>query len=369
MTEEVFDISWFQLQTGSNSPETGIRINLDGTKYYDAQSTFRFTDQTASKNADLSNLIVSSGKQDEENPENSAYKTYDMTPTFEKDTLDYEITLLDYQEKLDITATTQDTKASMKIKVPKRDENGALVYELDGTTITYEEKEIISGTPLEVTINQLGEPDTLLTITVTAEDGKTTKTYTVTIKRPYATIKGNIYTEPTSATTGKYIADVLLYKTEETRKTIKWDDAINSDVTAIADSLHQELIAIPEAVKRKTQDDGSFEIIVIPGEYDLLINKEGYLDYIRIQMEVVQGETKQLDQIDLVAGDVNKDGVVEILDKVLITKQNGTSSSSPDFFEGYDLNDDGVIEILDKTIVTKNNGQRRKIINEKGGNT
>ena len=136
-----------------------------------------------------------------------------------------------------------------------------------------------------------------------------------------------------------------------------------------ADSLHEELLTIPEVVKQKTQEDGNFEIKVIPGEYDLLINKQGYIDYIHIQITLQESQIKQLGQIELIAGDVNKDGVVEILDKVLITKQNGTNSSSPDFSVECDLNDDGKVEILDKTIVTKNNGQRRKIINEKGGNT
>ena len=74
MAEEVFDSTWFHLVSSTeSSPATGIKINLEGTagnKFYEAQSTFRFTDQTASKNANLSNLIVSSGQKDEENPEN-----------------------------------------------------------------------------------------------------------------------------------------------------------------------------------------------------------------------------------------------------------------------------------------------------------
>ena len=80
--------------------------------------------------------------------------------------------------------------ATMKIKVPKRDANDKLV--IAGGAILYEEKTLTSGTPLEVNINKLGEPDTVLTITVTAEDGVTTKEYTVTIHRPSALIKGSI---------------------------------------------------------------------------------------------------------------------------------------------------------------------------------
>ncbi|MBO5479555.1 MAG: hypothetical protein J6A04_07825 [Clostridia bacterium] len=60
MTEDVFDVSWFSLVEGQYSPETGINISIDGQQYYSAQSTFRFTDETASRDASLSGLILSS---------------------------------------------------------------------------------------------------------------------------------------------------------------------------------------------------------------------------------------------------------------------------------------------------------------------
>lgn len=60
MSEVIFDVSWFSLVEGQYSPETGINISIDGQKYYSAQSTFRFTDQTASRDASLSGLILSS---------------------------------------------------------------------------------------------------------------------------------------------------------------------------------------------------------------------------------------------------------------------------------------------------------------------
>mgnify|MGYP000435497610 CR=1 FL=1 len=45
---------------------------------------------------------------------------------------------------------------------------------------------------MPVTLNKLGEPDTLIEVIVTAEDGKTQETYKISIHRPYGTIKGNI---------------------------------------------------------------------------------------------------------------------------------------------------------------------------------
>ena len=69
MTEETYDPSWFQLVTSTSSPKTGIKISVSTTEYYEAQSTFRFTGAVNSKEAKLSDLIVSTGTINEENPE------------------------------------------------------------------------------------------------------------------------------------------------------------------------------------------------------------------------------------------------------------------------------------------------------------
>ena len=140
MKADEFDKSWLSLQTSTeSSPKTGISINIDGSSKYEEQSTFRFTDKTASKNVNLSNLVLSSGTKDEEP---STYKEYSLTPKFEKDTLDYQYELLEYIDNMDITAVLEDSKATLKLKIPKRDENNNLVYESDGSSISYEEIKI-----------------------------------------------------------------------------------------------------------------------------------------------------------------------------------------------------------------------------------
>ena len=186
MTEDIFDASWFSLVESNNTyPKMGIKINIDGIHNFQKQSTFRFTDKTASKNADLTDLILSKG-------ENDTYKEYDLTPEFDKDTLVYETTLLEYCDEINLKAILADEKSTMKVRVPKRDENGELVYEIDGVTVVYEEKDLSSDTQMGVILNKLGESDTIIDVIVTAEDGVTIKDYKVTIKRPYGTIKGSI---------------------------------------------------------------------------------------------------------------------------------------------------------------------------------
>ena len=108
----------------------------------------------------------------------------------------------------------------MKVRVPKRDENGELVYEIDGVTVVYEEKDLSSDTQMGVILNKLGESDTIIDVIVTAEDGVTIKDYKVTIKRPYGTIKGSIQLgenlrDEMQLSYGnyvEYIANATLYK-------------------------------------------------------------------------------------------------------------------------------------------------------------
>ena len=209
MITDNFDVSEFNLvENLSYSPNTGIKIDYTAQESYQAQSTFRFTDATASKDASLKDLIVSSGTKDGEEP---TYKEYELTPTFDKDVKEYEITLLEYVDKMNITAIQNNEKATMKIKHPKRNEDGNIVYETDGTTIVYEEKELLNNTEYMITLNELGKEDTDITILITAEDGKTIDEYKIKIKRPYGIIKGKIYTAPTASTTGKNIATVRVY--------------------------------------------------------------------------------------------------------------------------------------------------------------
>lgn len=294
MITDNFDVSEFNLvENLSYSPNTGIKIDYTAQESYQAQSTFRFTDATASKDASLKDLIVSSGTKDGEEP---TYKEYELTPTFDKDVKEYEITLLEYVDKMNITAIQNNEKATMKIKHPKRNEDGNIVYETDGTTIVYEEKELLNNTEYMITLNELGKEDTNITILITAEDGKTTDEYKIKIKRPYGTIKGKIYTAPTASTTGKYIATVRVYKSEDVSKIINW-----SEVTpGTDDTVHKDLMTLTSN-NIKTNDDGTYEIYVIPNKYDILLDKAGYLDDVYIERQVDEGNIVDLGESELIA--------------------------------------------------------------------
>lgn len=316
MTADVFDVGWFHLvENKEDYPHTGIKINIDGIKNYQAQSTFRFTDEILSKDASLSNLMLSTSQVDGEVTE----KEYKLTPTFNKDTLNYELTLLEDIDTMKLKAIQNDAKATMKVKLPKIDE----------------EKEIQNNIPLEFTLNKLGEEDTKITIIVTAENGKTTKEYTITIKRPYATIKGSIHTINVN---DMHIADIKLYDNKEK---IDWENLQG----------HDELDLIETITTVKTNEDGTYEIKVIPGTYDVLIDKKGYLDYIVTEIAINENNEIDLGNIELIPGDVNKDGIVEGEDLTYITIYYDVIEGEQSYDESYDLNEDGIIEGEDLTYI------------------
>ena len=382
MSERLYDADWFQLEESNNaSPQTGIKIVVAVNSYYEAQSTFRFTNETASSDADLSNIVVSHGVVDNVDPSQSTYKEYALTPTFDKDTRRYDIELLDNIDDIDLKVVQSDANSTLKVSVPKRDGDGNLIYEDDLVTIKYEEKDITSGTPLNIILNELGLPDTVIKVKVLAEDTVTDKEYTVVISRPYGTISGKIFTEPTKNTTGTYNAEILAYSCNDTAGVIDWDAAIDNTQMTRKDDLNAQVKALTAKHKLDTNDDGTFEIKVIPGQYDILIDKPGYLDRYFVNITVNDGDTINLVDINkndlasnetsltnidtcitLFAGDCNKNGIVEILDSTLMVKLFDKMSGDEDFDVNCDLNDSGKVEILDKTALVSNNDKCRKII-------
>ncbi len=278
-TLDKFDISSFKLETSdTTSPKIGIKIIIDGSTYYENQSTFRFTDKSASRNADLSNIKLSNGNEDDEN-----YKEYALNPSFDKNTLEYTTELLEYVDKVNLEVTKDDEKSSIVIKQPKHDENGNLVFEDDGSTIVYEETSL-DDLKNEIVLNKLGEPDTVIELKVTAEDEVTTKTYKITIHRPYGTIKGSIHTVNSNDV---HIADVKVYNNSDQ---IDWENI----------SSHDELDNYKTVLNKKTNEDGTYEIKVIPGNYDVLIDKVAYLDYIVTTIQVNENDEIDLDNVELI---------------------------------------------------------------------
>ena len=371
MTEETYDPSWFQLVTSTSSPKTGIKISVSTTEYYEAQSTFRFTGAVNSKEAKLSDLIVSTGTINEENPEESTYKKYTLTPEFEKNTTSYELELREYIDNMDITAIKTDEKSTLKIKVPQKDDKGNLVYEEDGTTISYEEKDMQSGTPLNVILNKLGEPNTVITVTVMAEDGKTSEKYEINIKRPFATIKGQAILADfdNEMSVQNFLdnygiqvnnrVDINLYKPD----LAEWESISDIYQLQYKNPLtYEKLESIPKETTGKSNDDGTFEIYVIPGTYDVQVTRLGYLDYIYCDVEVKDGDVVDMGNFNMPAGDANRDSVISQEDMNLLRKVMDMSNTDADFLESYNPSQIGSVSQEDLNYSKANQDKMLTII-------
>lgn len=297
MKADTLDISNFRLiEDQTTSPTTGIKINVNIQDSYEEQSTFIFTNKTTSSDATLNNLILSTGI---EGSEDYTYKKYDLTPIFDKQNKEYSLELNEYINEMNIEAEVSDEKSTMKIKVPTKDE--------DGQTIIYEEKELLNKTKMPVTLNKLGEPDTLIEVIVTAEDGKTQETYKISIHRPYGTIKGSIKYDTIEENENPDInktTDLNIYKTGK----FNWDE-LKDIFGEIYENpkTYDDLDQIEKDQYEQSNADGSYEIYVIPGIYDLQIDKKGFLDCIIKNIEVTENEVVDLENKVLVAGDINRD--------------------------------------------------------------
>jgi len=175
---------------------------------------------------------------------------------------------------------------------------------------------------------------TIRTITVTAADG-TVKEYEITLTKKM-TITSRVITENVM---NKHIAKITVYLSKDARKE---DDLLNP----------REKIT-----ELETNEDGTFEIILEPEMYDVVITKPGYLDYRITDINVVKGVV--LGDITLLGGDVVKTGEIEIDDLVAMNNRYGKAAEG---FEEYDLNGDGIIDALDRQILVKNYGEVDKVI-------
>ena len=242
-----------------------------------------------------------------------------MSPEFDKLTRTYTVNMTNKQKELTIQAEPEDSSAVI----------------LEGT-----------GT-FEIT-----DAETEHMIIIEAEDGSKT-IYILNITKdmtPVTTISGTITTENTNK---KYIATIKLYKagTEETETT-----GTNTTETGAT-----ETTALKEV---ETGEDGKYEFDVEAGTYDVVIEKAGYLKYTLKNIEIAEGDKIDLGENQLIAGDINGDGEIEISDLVGLNDNVGTTITDDDKSQKsiYDLNEDGTIDKLDRNILKKNYGKKAKTV-------
>lgn len=242
-------------------------------------------DKVANTNANLTNIVVGRATLNEPFNENTYNYTIDLGPD---------------QNTIDLTAITEDPNATIKI-------NGE-VY--------------ISNTVK--TISNIRSGQTILTIVVTAEDGKTTKTYKITINKASSGDEPSISEVITSFEYGHtiedgYIKTVVVYATgselkdqlDNPNEYLEIWDATESSMVSDSDMMATGMIV-------KLMIDGvekDRKVVVIMGD----TSGDGEIDL----QDAVQILNHYLERIMLTgayeqAGHTNDDGEIDLQDAVRI---------------------------------------------------
>lgn len=92
--------------------------------------------------------------------------------------------------------------------------------------------------------------------------------------------------------------------------------------------------------------DGTYTLTNVPeGLFDLLISVSGWTDYNLYDIPVAAGNTYDIYENTIIAGDVNHDNVIDVTDINSTVMQVGSLTTTENI--GCDINHDGVVDIAD----------------------
>lgn len=330
------DSTTFALKPGNTSPQTGIKIDQTALTCYSVPEVFRFT--LLSSDASLKQIDYDFFNYEDNNSiPTLEYTTLDLTKP-DTDSTDeiskYTINLLEYVDNI-------------SFKLQKSDENS--IIKMNGNEIDVQNSQ-------ELVLNKIGNEDTQIDIEVTAQNGTATHTYRLIIHRPFGTIKGKIITKPTETTTGLYKSNINIYNSEDVSEIIDYSSITPGNL----DDIHDKLLTLTSQ-NYISNDDGTYEIYVIPGKYDILLDKEGYLDHIYVSKSIQEGDLIDLGTKELIAGDINKDSSVQLLDLTSLISAYGIDNTDPSYELKYDFNNDDEVQLLDLTVLLSNYSESRNI--------
>lgn len=119
-----------------------------------------------------------------------------------------------------------------------------------------------------------------------------------------------------------------------------------------ADNSGVTVTAANAGVEVSSRADGGFSLFGIPGGPEVLVlTRNTYLDS-RVPVEVLgTADTHIPETVRLRPGDINSDGVVDILDLTLLASAYRAGPGDDRYDPDADLNGDGKIDILDLTLL------------------
>lgn len=105
-----------------------------------------------------------------------------------------------------------------------------------------------------------------------------------------------------------------------------------------------------------TQGSGDYLVTgVPPGTHPVTVTMSGYLPATRDEVSVEPGQTTTLPAVELLGGDANNDGCINIQDAVIVSRDFGKDVPPAD--SRADVNGDGQVNIQDAVLVSRNFGK------------
>ena len=313
----------FGLQETDEQP-TGIQVIIDNVDEYVDPNIFKVVLDFASDNANLSNIKVDDNNITE----------------FDKDTTSYNVEINEIKDEIKLLPIKEDELATINVK--KYVENGP-----------YEEISLDSGGEFyNVVLNDLGE-ETKIIIEVTAEDGEATKQYEIVFKIPCGIVQGSLQLGDTLRESMQgsydiyveYIADITAYQTGD----VDWNGILTQENT------FEEVDLITNFGNTQSdKDDGSYELKLLPGTYDIKIEKPGFIVAVITDIIVEKDKIVELENKTLLEGDTDRSGMVVLSDVIEIVKKGDSYKGSSLYEEACDYGKKGYIALSDIISTVKN---------------
>lgn len=209
-------------------------------------------------------------------------------------------------------------------------------------------------------------------VQVVAEDG-TIRNSILTIWFKQGTyISGKILTENVN---GEYISTVTIYDSDDIRpedleNINNADGSVNENVRQPIATVQTELdgtfkiLMYMKDEKNTDDNDGNGIPDILESKYDVVVTKNGYLEYRVTAVGIKDRKETVLDEHKILAGDVVKSGQIEIDDIVTLNDNYGVNitNDNKQSVGHLDLNEDGIIDDLDRDILLGNYGKKSESI-------
>ena len=104
----------------------------------------------------------------------------------------------------------------------------------------------------------------------------------------------------------------------------------------------------------KSDDEGNYEIYVIPGKYDFYAERQGFLADITSKITINENDEIDLGTKILYEGDADRSGIIDLNDTIEIVNSMGASKGDSIYSEKYDFGQKGYVSLDDMVSVVGN---------------